>query len=142
MSSFLSSEESKWDIECKSDKFGLKYRGYINESSEGLPCLKWVDVINQTNLEAALLNLNSTLRFDALNETAETAENYCRNPIHKDMTEPICFVDIVPNDAFEGVGNCNVPDCPEGTGLCLNKSWVFPLNHTSTLLLVKLQHMQ
>ena len=80
-----------------------------------------MDVINQTNLEASLLTWNNSLRFDALNETVETAENYCRNPIHSEMSQPICFVRTVPHDAFQGVGSCDVPDCAEGIGVTFSK---------------------
>ena len=64
--------------------------------------------------DSALQTFNATLQFDAFNETAETAENYCRNIIQKD-TNPMCLVSIVQNNPVEGIEECEIPDCEEGT---------------------------
>ena len=105
---------SEWEFDCISDRFGTKYRGHINESRFGKSCLPWADVLNQTNLAQEFADTNATIRFDALNETAETAENYCRNPFYEPKNEPFCAVEINKVKAFDGLEACDIPECPMG----------------------------
>lgn len=103
-------------MDCLSDDYGLKYRGHMNESESGAPCKRWADVMANTNFATMLSSMpNVSLRFDALNETAETAENYCRNPIHSPLTGPVCVITTQEVLASGDIQDCDIPRCEEGT---------------------------
>ncbi len=105
-------EEKIWDISCLTETNGLKYRGYKNTSISGKPCLKWTEVEASLNMSTMYDNNGTPVKLSAINETLDEAENYCRNLLQLQTSEPFCFTEM----ALSSIEVCNISFCDTSKG--------------------------